>query len=431
MVQVPRRTADRNEWKTELIFITMNYFAMFDKFDVDGRQPGIPLHVPFLGKIALALPYASFWIESFLFLILQACINVLVATALYTLVFRNAGTSQAYIIGYGLICPVVLYLPFTIVPFFDIQNVALLLCLCGGMPAVLFFRCLETMHGTLPVFATQSYFNFIAYNAFTLQFTFHPITNQPNKVTRSELINRIALFLRIFLECTLLYSILLPRGYKLFDRKPIESVIDLYRWPNIANNFAMALLTSRMLEAGSIGLGILASFCFGLSMTAFNDNPLFGSTSVSDFWGKRWNKIIEMTLRRGVYRPLRNAGLSASFAAFATFVASGFLHEFELLMMTLRGGIGLKPYVPSFGPHLFFFAWNGLMLMGEHTFAQTPLFAWIGKHLPRPLRTFSILMLVLPVSHLFTDEYIASGFYSDAAVGFPKIQYLGQSSTQS
>ncbi len=406
----------------------MNILAFFEKFDVDDRKPDFLFHAPFLGEVALALPYMSFWIESFLFLVLQACVNVLVATAMYTLVFRNVGTSQGYIIGYGIICPAVLYLPFILVPIFDIQNVALLLCLCGGMPAVLFFRCLETMHGTLPVFATESYFNFVAYNAFTLQFTFHPETNQPNKVTRSELIGRIALFLRVFVECTLLYNLLLPRGYILFDRKPIESVIDLYRWPHIANNFIMALLTSRLLEAGSIGLGILASFCFGLSMSGFNDNPLFGSTSVSDFWGKRWNKIIEMTLRRGVYRPLRNAGLSVSFAAFVTFVASGLLHEFELVMMTLRGGTGMKPYVPSFGPQFFFFAWNGLMLMGEHAFALSPLFVWIGKHVSRPIRTFLILMLVLPVSHLFTDEYIASGFYSDAAVGFPKIHYLGTSS---
>ena len=50
---------------------------------------------------------------------------------------------------------------------------------------------------------------------------------------------------------------------------------------------------------------------------------------------------------------------------------------------------------------------------------------WMRKHLPRPIRTALVLLTVLPVAHFFTDEYIASSFYSDAAFGFFKIEYLG------
>jgi hypothetical protein len=41
------------------------------------------------------------------------------------------------------------------------------------------------------------------------------------------------------------------------------------------------------------------------------------------------------------------------------------------------------------------------------------------NHVPRHLQTAMVLLTVLPVAHWFTNEYIQSGIYNDAAWGFP------------
>jgi len=79
------------------------------------------------------------------------------------------------------------------------------------------------------------------------------------------------------------------------------------------------------------------------------------------------------------------------------------------------------PFEPNYGHHLRFFLWCGGVLWLEKCTRQTAAVLWMQKYLPRPIRTVLVLLTVLPAVHLFTDEYIASSFYSDLAFGFFKI----------
>ena len=191
----------------------------------------------------------------------------------------------------------------------------------------------------------------------------------------------------------------------------------------------MASLTSLVLESGSLGLGILTSSLSGLSVIDFSDNPLTLSESPSDFWSRRWNKITQSGLRRGVYLPLLQSGLSRSVSSLGTFLASGILHEYVLLIMKQRRGLPNNPthtaFDPNYGNHLRFFAWCGIVLWIEKLTRRMAPVLWMQKHLPQPIRTALVLLTVLPIAHLFTDEYVASSFYSDLALGFVKIEYLG------
>ncbi|CDP19938.1 unnamed protein product [Coffea canephora] len=63
-------------------------------------------------------------------------------------------------------------------------------------------------------------------------------------------------------------------------------------------------------------------------------NAPYASTSLQDFWGKRWNLTVTNTLRLSVYKPVRSvsAGVvgnrwAALPAFFATFLVSGLMHE--------------------------------------------------------------------------------------------------------
>ena len=178
-----------------------------------------------------------------------------------------------------------------------------------------------------------------------------------------------------------------------------------------------------------MGLGILTSILSGLSVIEIFDNTLTQSESPSDFWSRRWNKVTQSGLRRGIYVPLVQSGVSRTGAALGTFLVSGVLHEYVLAIMQRRIGEPNNPtrtpFEPKYGNHLYFFLWCGLVMWLEKLTRRTTAVLWIQKNLPRPVRTALVLLTVLPMTHFFTDEYIGSSFYSDLAFGFFKIEYLG------
>jgi hypothetical protein len=200
--------------------------------------------------------------------------------------------------------------------------------------------------------------------------------------------------------------------------------------------YQQALLLNELFVAcihtgGCSGLGLLTSICTGYTLEQFSDSPLTQSTSASDFWGQRWDRPVQSALRRGCYLPLRLVGYTANVAAFGTFVVSGFIHEYVLWTMTFRSQ---HSYQPQYGNQFVFFLWNGIVLLLERYLRRRiqmnphryPVMVWMQKHLPRPIQTTFVLLTVLPIAHLFTDEYIRSSFYNDAAWGFPILVYLGK-----
>lgn len=66
-------------------------------------------------------------------------------------------------------------------------------------------------------------------------------------------------------------------------------------------------------------------------------NSPWRSTSVSEFWGKRWDRFVRDMLSDLVFKPLRQRGVAREWAVLATFSASAFLHAFPLLA---TGGAG-------------------------------------------------------------------------------------------
>jgi hypothetical protein len=128
---------------------------------------------------------------------------------------------------------------------------------------------------------------------------------------------------------------------------------------------------------------------------------------------------------------MRICGLSRHASAILTFLVSGIIHEYMLLLMTKRQGsimlnnnnVMQEAYVPNYGNQFVFFLWNGVVLLLERGSEGSPIVKWTSTHLPKPLQTALVLLTVLPVAHLFTDEYIRSSFYGDTAFAFPIISF--------
>ena len=125
--------------------------------------------------------------------------------------------------------------------------------------------------------------------------------------------------------------------------------------------------------------------------------PLFvaplRSTSLGEFWGRRWNLAFSQMTAIAIYQPLvRRAGRRAALAA--SFLGSGLLHELAI-SVPVRAGYGLP---------LAYFALHGALVMAEGRLARAgrPIdrVAWAG-------RAWTLAWLVVPLPILFHRPFLA------------------------
>ena len=180
----------------------------------------------------------------------------------------------------------------------------------------------------------------------------------------------------------------------------------------------MAFHTSISLEVGSAGIALGISSLTGIETMDLNVSPLTTSTSPSDFWGNRWNRVVSSALKRAIFIPMRKQGFSRPVAAMATFAASGLLHEYLIVVMMQNRH---SEYASLAFSQLAFFLWNGVVLGIEHLLRGNKYLEHVANRLPVPLRSFLVVLTVLPLAHLFTQIFVENGFYTAFARGFPKI----------
>ena len=246
----------------------MSHFFV-DTFEQDNRQP--LFEVPWViegHKLAFFGFDYLFWLYSFALLTVQACVNLIIAIVIYYGIVQPKRSKKGrggrtihwfpYLLGYGGVIPLLLVLPFWLIEWLDLRNVAFILCVGGSNPAMLLFRCIEAMHGTLPSYLFQASGNdkddqvaplgqFVAYYASSIQFELDQQSGKPIPFTLSQAKRVILKFVSVFLQTTLCYSILLSCNYRVFPNRH-EQLSDLFFWGNILNNFLMASLTSLCLE---------------------------------------------------------------------------------------------------------------------------------------------------------------------------------------
>jgi hypothetical protein len=392
-------------------------FVFGEKFDADDRLPQLFFELPLIGQCGLIGLDPLFWGQLTFLILLQSVVNLACALLIYTAIVPQPGAASAYLVGYGIICPALILLPFYCIQLLDLRNSAMMIASAAG-PTLLFWRTFEAMYATMPSFATQSLSSFVMYYCSTVQFDFDASTQKVLPVTRASMLRKGTNFLWLFVQASLLFSLLRPVNYEVFPQE--RTWFSLLSWKNLVNNYIMAFVTTISLEVGSVGVGLAISALTGIETMELNINPLTTSQSPSDFWGNRWNRLVSSALKRGVFIPLRKIGLSRPMAAMGTFLASGLLHEYIIVIIAYND-IRETGRMPVSGGHLLFFAWNGAVLGIEHFLRR---FEWVDKisrRLPPPVCTFLAIMTVLPLSHLFTQVYVDLGFYNGFSIGFPRI----------
>ena len=393
------------------------------KFEEDVRLPSLVVEVPFLGcKLGLIGSNPVFWAQLLILVSLQSIVNLVVAIVIYEFIIKNPkqGSWTPYLVGYGIVCPLLFALPFWLVEELDLRN----LCMSIGAAAsscLLFFRCFEAMHDTVPLFATKSRTSFLLYYVSTVQFCFDESTGQVERCTWSDIVRKATNFISLFIQSVLMFSLLFPRNYELVTISEGSFLRGIAG--HLVNNFAMASLTSICLEVGATGMGLGISIATFVKTVDLNDNPLSKSQSPSEFWNKRWNTLVSNGLKRAVFVPLRKAGYSKPFAALSTFVASGLMHEYLLIILSYYE-FKATGQITFSGTHLAFFVWNGVVLILEHYLKDHSVIRWISRTFPPPMKTALVILTVLPLAHLFTKSYADKGFYTSMGIGFPRVLYI-------
>ena len=297
--------------------------------------------------------------------------------------------------------------------------------------------CLVAIHGTLPPYVEKDLKTFILFYVAPIQFNFDSKTGQVLDSTKEHLVRSVTKTFTSATKVAVLLGLMSHYSYELFPRKQVYKFVDLFYWGNLMNNYAMACkcvvfgtvvpknwqqnlttnhlpvlfsdMTGICLETGSRAVGTLTELITGKSVIELSDSPMTASTSPSDFWGRRWNALVHLVLKGGVYIPLRKNGFSKMFAALSTFVASGLLHEWVLMALAFKGvllGEDHSSSTPKYGYHFAFFVWNGIVLALEGLFHKHPIVQRMKQILPAPIITMLVIMTVLPIGHWFTGEWL-------------------------
>ena len=172
--------------------------------------------------------------------------------------------------------------------------------------------------------------------------------------------------------------------------------------PSVLNHSGQS--AGREIVGGWLGMvGIVFCMHFGYShitavvlrargrlVTPIMNRPVVAS-SVSEFWGKRWNLAFRDYAHVTLFMPLARKW-GAAIGAIAGFVFSGVIHELAI-SLPARGGYGW--------PMLYFLI-QGLGVLGERRFAK---WGW-WKPGSVASRCWAIAVVALPVPLLFHQAFV-------------------------
>lgn len=178
----------------------------------------------------------------------------------------------------------------------------------------------------------------------------------------------------------------------------------------------------------SEGLDFVTASLTGCESEPIMLNPVFKSSSPTDFWSQRWNRLVHGVLKSGVYLPVRHFFKAPrEIAVIATFLASGLFHEwlnFNVFAVIDPRCNEIDYFsraclVPSYGGSIAFMMWQAACVALEWRIGNWKVFSYFKK-LPI-LQSFCVISLGLPLAHWFCEAYIRSDFFVHGQLALPVI----------
>jgi alginate O-acetyltransferase complex protein AlgI len=135
--------------------------------------------------------------------------------------------------------------------------------------------------------------------------------------------------------------------------------------------------------------GVLPLNTFLLKLAGIPDYPMFKkpfkSTSLSEFWGRRWNLAFSEMTAISTFKPLAKQ-LGAGWASFISFMVSGLLHEVAISLSVMK----------CFGLPMLYFIIHGLLMTIEKKLFRNQ----------KPGRWWVVMSLLIPLPLLFHEYFL-------------------------
>ena len=95
-----------------------------ENYIVDDREPLATFQIPHVeGDFSLFAPSLGPWTQQLFFCFLQSIIQIVFACFIYEAIVKRRGTIGSYIIGWGFVIPMSIYLPFYLLEVLDLRYV--------------------------------------------------------------------------------------------------------------------------------------------------------------------------------------------------------------------------------------------------------------------------------------------------------------------
>lgn len=258
------------------------------------------------------------------------------------------------------------------------------------------FRLIELLYGTGPKGFDSSLGRFVAYVASPAELLFDDeghIQEASRGLRKHSIVSLMGHTLLMLVVLSLgrssEFKLLLPQSSEPYNMSYFGFPVAL---PTL---YLQTLLLYGQLTSAMELFRFLWALC-GVEVQSPMRQPLFLSTSVRDFWGRRWNLLIHRLMHRSFFQPLA-AFIGPRVGAVAAFMVSGLFHEYMWLITNWH----VAHYKPG-GP-LMFFAVQFVLLTAENYLKRT----WIGKRmtvLPSMLLTVLTTAAILPFGPLFLHD---------------------------
>jgi alginate O-acetyltransferase complex protein AlgI len=170
-------------------------------------------------------------------------------------------------------------------------------------------------------------------------------------------------------------------------------------WVSVSAEYGSRLLATALLLPGIslvLHFGLFNIVAGAWRRMGVDCRPLFQaplrSTSLAEFWGRRWNLAFSEMTARVVYRPLVGR-VGKGGATLGAFVFSGLLHELAI-SLPVHAGYGLP---------MLYFTLHGLLVLVEARLAGA------GMPVDRPAwrgRLWTLTWLVWPLPILFHPPFL-------------------------
>jgi Membrane bound O-acyl transferase family len=166
----------------------------------------------------------------------------------------------------------------------------------------------------------------------------------------------------------------------------------------------------------------------GYETEPFMSNPMFESQTMAEFWGKRWNKLIQNLLKQGIFKPLRST-CPKWIAMAGTFAVSGIFHEWLMMIIfaplpqdIANGSCGQNQcYKLVYGSALVFFMYMGVLIAGEFIFLPKSQFKKSN-----PVYKLCMGTIATVGCPFFMAPYVHTTFFKDGFPGYFMVQPVGQ-----